>query len=257
MLASPLTLQGAALVTGASRGIGRVIALEIASHSVPVVVNYRQARTEAEDVARLIEQRGGQAAVLQADLSHREEAEGLFARAEAAAGPIEIVINNAGAIRDRLVVQMSESDWDVTWSTNLSGARTIARHALTAMCRRQSGRIVNIGSVVGAVGNPGQANYSAAKSALMGLTRELSIIGAAHGVTVNCVVPGYIVTDATAHLSDSQRAAWLSRIPMGRYATPEEVSDLVLFLSSRSAGYVTGQCIAVDGGFSARAGAGL
>jgi 3-oxoacyl-[acyl-carrier protein] reductase len=194
---------------------------------------------------------------MQADLSSPTEARGLFKRAEEAAGPVAILVNNAGAIRDRLVIQTTESDWDATWTTNLLGARALAREAIAAMCRRRAGRIINISSVVGAAGNAGQANYAAAKSALMGLTRELAVLGAQQTVTVNCVVPGYIVTDATAHLTDTQRDAWLSRIPMGRYASPEEVADLVVFLASSAAGYITGQCIAVDGGFMARSGAGI
>src|SRR5947209_7226635 len=210
-----LTLPGASLVTGASRGIGRVIALKLAAQGVPVVVNYRQAQAEAEQVAGLIESRGGSATLLRADLSSEQDAAGIFARADECAGPISVLVNNAGAIKDRLVVQMSEDDWDATWATNLRGARTVARAALHAMCSRNLGRVINIGSVVGSVGNAGQANYAAAKSALLGLTRELSLVGAPHGVTVNCVVPGYIVTDATAHLTDEQRDVWLSRIPMG------------------------------------------
>jgi 3-oxoacyl-[acyl-carrier protein] reductase len=221
------------------------------------VVNYRESRTGAEDVVRLIQAAGGTGFAMQADLASSAQARQLFDLAEEVAGPLSLVVNNAGAIRDRLLLQMSDADWEVTWDTNLTGARTLARAAMAAMCRRGAGRIINVSSVVGSVGNAGQANYAAAKSALLGLTRELALIGAPHNVTVNCVVPGYIVTDATAHLTSEQRESWISRIPMNRYATPEEVAELVVFLASSGAGYITGQCIAVDGGFMARVGAGI
>jgi 3-oxoacyl-[acyl-carrier protein] reductase len=221
------------------------------------VVNYRESRAGAEDVVRLIEERGGTAVSLQADLSSAKEAGELFQRAEDAAGPIAVVVNNAGAIRDRLLLQMAETDWTMTWGTNLVGARALARTAIEHMCRRSAGRIVNISSVVGWTGNAGQANYAAAKSAMLGLTRELALLGAPHGVTVNCVVPGYIATDATAHLTPEQQQAWISRIPMNRYATPDEVAGVAVFLASSGADYITGQCIAVDGGYMARSGAGI
>jgi len=248
---------GAALVTGASRGIGRVIARRLAQAGVAVAINYRQSRVEAEALVAEIEGGGTRAVALQADVSRPEQATDLFRRAEAELGAIDIVMNNAGITRDRLLIQMSEDDWDATWSTNLGGPRAIARIALSAMCGRRRGRLINIGSVVGSFGNSGQANYAASKSGLLGLTRQLAIACAASGVTVNCVVPGYIMTDATAGLSELQREQWLRMIPMRRYATAEEVAEVALFLAGPGATYVTGQCIAVDGGLLAAAGAGL
>lgn len=245
---------GAALVTGASRGIGKIVALRLAQSGVPVAVNYRQASSEADAVVGAIREGGGEAVALQADVSKPGEARTLVARAEEALGPLSIVVNNAGITRDRLVVQMSETDWDDIWNTDLAGPRTVALAALEHMGGSGRGCIVNVGSVVGSTGNAGQANYAGAKSALLGLTRELSLEGAPHNVTVNCVVPGYIVTDATSHLTDEQQDRWLQRIPLRRYAAPEEVADVIVFLTSQSAQYITGQCIAVDGGYLAFSG---
>jgi 3-oxoacyl-[acyl-carrier protein] reductase len=152
---------------------------------------------------------------------------------------------------------MTEKDWDDTWMTNLVGARAAARTALGFMRERGSGSIVNLSSVVAAMGNAGQANYAAAKAAIHGLTRDLAVQAAESNVSVNCVVPGYIMTDATAHLSERQREVWLRRIPMGRPATPAEVADTVLFLGADQTGYITGQCLAVDGGMLALAGFGI
>jgi 3-oxoacyl-[acyl-carrier protein] reductase len=167
------------------------------------------------------------------------------------------LVNNAGITRDRLLVQMTQEDWDSAWMTNLVGARAAARTALGLMSERGSGSIVNVSSVVAAIGNAGQANYAAAKAAIHGLTRDLAVRAAAWNVSVNCVVPGYIMTDATAQLSERQREAWLRRIPMGRPATPAEVADTVIFLGADQTGYITGQCLAVDGGLLAAAGFGL
>jgi 3-oxoacyl-[acyl-carrier protein] reductase len=178
-------------------------------------------------------------------------------RAEDELGPLDLLVNNAGITRDRLLVQMTEAEWDDTWMTNLVGARSAARTALGFMRERGSGSIVNLSSVVAAMGNAGQANYAAAKAAIHGLTRDLAVQAAESNVSVNCVVPGYIMTDATAHLSERQREVWLRRIPMGRPATPAEVADTVLFLGADQTGYITGQCLAVDGGMLALAGFGI
>lgn len=246
-----------ALITGASRGIGRACALELAAHGVRIAVNYRNAVAEAEHVVQDIQSTGGRAVALQGDIADPAVATDLVNRAEAALGPIGILINNAGITRDRLVVQMSVDDWDATWMTNLVGARAVARRAVHFMIPHGSGRIINLSSVVGTTGNAGQANYAAAKSAVTGLTRELAVQAAPHGITVNCVVPGFITTDATAHLTGEQREAWLRRVPMARAATAIEVAELISFLASEEAAYVTGQCIAVDGGLLAAAGHGL
>lgn len=246
--------EGSALVTGASRGIGKVVALRLAAAGLPVAVNYRQARDEADTVVGLIRAKGGRATAIRADVAQPREAAALVKHAERELGPLSVVINNAGITRDRLLLQMTEADWEATWTTDLDGVRSVARAAAEGMQRRGYGRIVNVASVVGATGNAGQANYAAAKSAVMGFTRELAVRTAPRGVTVNCVIPGYIVTDATAHLTEDQRAQWLTRIPMGRYARPEEVADIIVFLASECAGYIAGQCIAVDGGLLAAAG---
>jgi 3-oxoacyl-[acyl-carrier protein] reductase len=249
--------QGSALVTGASRGIGRVIALRLASLGWPVAVNYRAGKAQADEVVAHIRAHGGRAVALQADVAVPTEAAGLVLRAEEALGPLVAAVNNAGITRDRLLLQMSDEDWESTWDTDLAGPRALARAAVRSMAPHGSGRLINVGSVVGVTGNAGQANYASAKSALLGLTRELAISCASSGVTVNCVVPGYIATDATAHLNDQQRHRWLERIPMGRFAQPEEAAEIVVFLCGEGSSYITGQCIAVDGGLLAAQGGGL
>ncbi|GAC1444946.1 MAG: 3-oxoacyl-[acyl-carrier-protein] reductase [Chloroflexota bacterium] len=254
MQVSRFPIKGSALVTGASRGIGRTVALRLADGGISVAVNYRQSREEAHQVVEEIRARGVDSVALHADMASVADVCDLVARTEDALGPLGILVNNAGITRDRLTVQMSEEDWDATWFTDLVGPRTLALRALDAMCSHGRGRIINVGSVVGSTGNAGQANYATAKSALLGVTRELAVRAAPRGITVNCVVPGYIITDATAHLNEDQRNTWMRRIPMGRFAFPEEVADIIAFLTGESAGYVTGQCIAVDGGYLAAAG---
>ena len=254
---SRLTSQGVALVTGASRGIGRAVAKRLADDGYAVAVNYRESDAAAADLVAKIVEKGGSAAAFCADMSVPDEAAELPQRVEAELGPISVLVSNAGITRDRLLLQMSLEDWAATWLTDLAGPRALARCALKLMIERELGRIVHISSVVGTTGNAGQANYAAAKSGLMGLTRELAIEAAPHGITVNCVVPGYIATDATANLTAGQLQSWIDKIPMGRYATPDEVTDIIAFLVGRGATYITGQCIAVDGGLLAKAGGGF
>lgn len=246
-----------ALITGASRGIGRAIAFRLAREGYAIGVNFRSSAREAEEVVRGVEERGGRAAAFQADMADEEQAADLVERVETVLGPLDAVIANAGITRDRLVVQMSEGDWNATWLTDLAGPRRLCEKALSRMAQRRAGRLVTVSSVVAVTGNAGQANYAAAKAALQGLTRQLAVRAAPAGVTVNCVIPGYIRTDAVAHLTDEQRAVWLSRIPMGRDGTVEDIANLVAYLAGSAAGYITGQCIAVDGGLLARAGHGF
>lgn len=234
-----------------------MIAFRLAELGWPVAVNYRAAKAEADDAVAQICSQGGRAIALQADVSLPAEASELVSRTEDALGPLGIAVNNAGITRDRLLLQMSEDDWETIWLTDLAGPRALARDAVRHMAAHGGGRLVNVGSVVGTTGNAGQANYATAKSALLGLTRELAVSCASAGVTVNCVVPGYILTDATAHLNEQQRQTWLERIPMRRFASPQEAADLIIYLCSEGASYITGQCIAVDGGFLAAQGAGL
>lgn len=253
----PAAPVGIALVTGASRGLGRVMALRFAAAGYAVAVNYRQAVDEADAVVREIERGGGQALPFRADMSSTDDASSLVERVERELGPIQVLISNAGITRDRLLIQMTETDWDATWLTDYSGPRSLCRHAIARMAERRAGRVITISSVVGVTGNAGQANYAAAKSALQGMTRELAVQAAPSGVTVNCIIPGYFATDATSHLSEAQREVWCRRIPMARAGSPEDIANLALFLAGRGAGYITGQCIAVDGGLLARAGGGL
>jgi 3-oxoacyl-[acyl-carrier protein] reductase len=230
------------------------VALRLAASGMPVAVNYRVARDEAETIVLSLQRSGVEAVAVQADLSDPQQAALLVQQVEMALGPLAIVVNNAGITRDRLLVQMSTDDWDATWCTDLAGARAVSRAALQSMTRNGGGAVVNVSSVVGVTGNAGQANYAAAKSAMLGLTRELAVQSAKYNVRVNSVVPGYILTDATAHLTEQQQQAWKERIPMGRFASVDEVVGIITFLVSLEATYVTGQCIAVDGGFLAAAG---
>jgi 3-oxoacyl-[acyl-carrier protein] reductase len=248
---------GAALVTGASRGIGKVVALRLAQCGFDVAVNYRKSEAEAEQVVRQIECIGRRAVSLGADVSDLVQAAKLYDRATVALGPVTVLVNNAGITRDRLVIRMTSEDWDTIWSTDLAGPRVLLERSAAGMSKIPNARIVNLSSVVGAAGNAGQSNYAAAKSALLGLTRDAAVRYAGQGTTINCVVPGYFLTDATSHLTDDQSDAWLRRIPLGRFGEVPEIANLVAFLVSESASYITGQCIAVDGGFLAAAGFGL
>ena len=239
-----------ALVTGASRGIGRAVALRLAAEGASVALNYRAGREEAEAVAAEIAASGGSAAVLQGDVSVAAEAEALVGAAEAALGGLDILVNNAGATRDNLLMRLSEDDWDAALNTNLKGAFLCAKAAIRPMLRQRFGRIVNMSSVVALTGNPGQANYAAAKAGLIGFTRTVAREVASRGVTVNALAPGFIETQMIESIPDDLRARILERIPLGRFGAPDDVAGCVAFLCGDDGAYITGQTISIDGGLA-------
>lgn len=239
-----------AIVTGSSRGIGRAIALELARQGARVVVNYRANAEAAGQVVAAIEEQGGAALAVQADVSTAQGAKSLAEAALEAYGTIDILVNNAGIARDTLLLRMSEDDWDAVLNTNLKGAFQCIKAVQRTMLRKRRGRIINIGSVVGLRGNLGQANYAAAKAGLIGLTKALAReLGSRH-ITVNLVAPGFIQTDMTAGLPEQYIEHALAQIPLGQLGEPEDVATAVAFLCSDGARYITGQVLCVDGGMA-------
>lgn len=237
-----------ALVTGASRGIGREIALTLAKLGAAVIVNYNGARERAEEVVALIKENGGKAIAIQANIAAAEDVERLFKEALAAFGRIDILVNNAGITKDNLILKMSEEEFDAVLDTNLKGAFFCMKHAAKLMLKQKGGRIINISSISGIVGNPGQANYCAAKAGLIGMTKSLARELGSRGITVNAVAPGFIETDMTRGLSEQIREGMLSQIPLKRAGSAEDVAQAVAFLASDHASYITGQTLQVNGG---------
>ncbi|MCQ2372502.1 MAG: 3-oxoacyl-[acyl-carrier-protein] reductase [Phascolarctobacterium sp.] len=237
-----------ALVTGASRGIGKAIALALAAEGADVVVNYAGSKAAAEAVAAEIEAMGRKALVVQADISSNEAATAMVDQAVKEFGRIDILVNNAGITRDGLLMRMKEEDWDAVLTTNLKGVFNCTKAAVKYMMKQKAGHIVSISSVVGLTGNAGQANYAAAKAGVIGFTKAVAKEVAARGITVNAVAPGFIQTDMTAVLNEKQVEAMLATIPLKKLGQPEDIAKAVIFLASDDANYITGQTLHVDGG---------
>ncbi|SHL05358.1 3-oxoacyl-[acyl-carrier-protein] reductase [Selenomonas ruminantium] len=237
-----------ALVTGASRGIGRAIALKLAAEGAKVAINYAGNTAKAEEVKAEIEKNGGQAILVQADVADAVAVEAMVNATVEAFGQIDILVNNAGITRDGLLMRMKDEDFDAVINTNLKGVFYCTKLVSKLMMKKRSGRIINMASVVGLMGNAGQTNYAAAKAGVIGFSKSAAKELAARGITVNMVAPGFIDTDMTAAMTDKAREMTLTGIPLNRMGTPEDVANAVAFLVSDNASYITGQVINVDGG---------
>lgn len=239
-----------AIVTGGSRGIGRGIALELAKRGATVVVNYQRNAEAAEEVAALISNEGGKALAVQADVSVEEDANRLIKTAIDTYGKVDILVNNAGTTRDNLIMRMSADDFDTVLETNLRSTWLCSKAVVRDMMRKRYGRIVNITSISGIMGNGGQTNYSASKAGIIGLTKALAREVASRGITVNAVAPGFVATDLTSTLPEDIAKKINENIPLGRWATIEDVALATAFIASDEAAYITGHTLNVDGGLA-------
>lgn len=242
--------QRVALVTGGSRGLGRAMAVRLAESGHRLVVNYAHNADAAEKVVAEIEEKGGEAISVQADVSAADEVDALFAEVVERLGPVTVLVNNAGITRDELVLRMSSADFDEVIATNLKSTFLCTKTALRGMLRAKWGRVISIASVAGLVGNAGQANYAASKAGMIGFCKSVAKEVGSRGITVNVVAPGFVATDLTADLTEEALEKMRERIALGRFGSPEEIANMVAFLASDEAAYMTGQVISVDGGLA-------
>lgn len=237
-----------ALVTGGSRGLGRAIAIELASHGANVIVNYAGNKEKAKEVVEEIKQLGRKSFKVQADVANEQEVKDMVKQVTTEFGRLDILVNNAGITKDNLLMRMKEDEFDQVINTNLKGVFLCTKTVTRQMMRQRSGKIINVASIVGVRGNPGQANYVAAKAGVIGLTKTTAQELASRNILVNAVAPGFISTDMTDVLTEEQREAILSMVPLARLGKPEDVANVVRFLASSDSDYITGQTIHIDGG---------
>ena len=237
-----------ALVTGASRGIGRAVALELASRGAFVIINYAQNESAAREVLSQVENSGGKGEIRQFDVSDFSKVQDEINRIGDELGRLHILVNNAGITKDGLLVRMKEEDWDWVFSVDLKGVFNCTRAAAKIMMKQRYGRIINITSITGEMGNAGQVNYSAAKAGIIGFTKATARELGLRGITVNAVSPGFIETDMTHNLPQNVREKYIEGIPLGRFGSPEDVAKVVVFLASDDASYITGEVVRVNGG---------
>lgn len=237
-----------ALVTGAARGIGKEIAMTLAGNGATVIVNYNGSKERAEAVVSEIKANGGEAEAMQCNVADFEASENMVKEVLAKYGKVDILVNNAGITKDNLIMRMSEADYDAVLDTNLKGAFNMIRHLSRSFLKQRSGKIINISSVSGVMGNAGQSNYSASKAGLIGLTKSVARELASRNVCVNAVAPGFITTEMTEVLSEDYQKKINEMIPLGKMGTTKDIANLVLFLAGNQSDYITGQVIHVDGG---------